>query len=310
MKNILDKGKELVGDLTDTLGTQFTNGLSVMTEVVNGLPIFVSSEKMDAYGSDYDEKHYFVIPFAMSETGFSLHTMRCLPVGALEVNDLPKRRVFHFPSEYYEASLRTYLMASAKDVANANTRNQVSTLESFANDIDSLDTKLTYGMLLVGGIAAVFNPLLGVGIAAKAVTPGVASLLNKYGLRPAGEKMTRASIEKSAREAEQHVLSQFTEANVVKIVNPILQELELALRTSESEHDPLIDPNLADGSIPELDGSRWRELTEKAVWHLYKDVLSSPDQYQEAQLGPEDIRWLKVMFEQFSTRESESRHEF
>lgn len=135
-----------------------------------------------------------------------------------------------------------------------------STLERLADDIDALDTKLTYGMLLIGGLTAIFNPLVGAGIAAKALLPGVGGLINKYGLRPFGQKMSRQQMEK------------------------------------EAEHDPMLPPLFEQGSIPDLENERWRELTEKAIFHVYKDIYADQEQHLNAQLGPEDIRWFKAMF--------------
>jgi hypothetical protein len=122
-------------------------------------------------------------------------------------------------------------------------------------------------------------------------------LLNKYGLRPTGEKLSQYQLDRSIREAEATVTKEFENSNTLRVVNPILQELELALHTTETEHDPLLDPNLADGSIPELDDERWRKLTEVAICHVYKEVYETPDLHKKASLGPEDLRWLKVLFE-------------
>ena len=189
------------------------------------------------------------------------------------------------------------MLQTARQMTQQSEDVGISGLESLANDIDALDTKLTYGMLLVGGVTAIVNPLLGIGIAAKALLPGVSSLTSKYALRPMGEKQTKANIDKATQVAQQQVLHEFHEASTVKVINPILQELELALNTTEAEHDPLFDPNLADGSLPELDSNRWRELTESAIFNVYQDIYYNPKQHKEANLGPEDIRWLKVMFE-------------
>lgn len=297
MKKLLNKGKNIFSSVSDIVTEELTAGLSLVKEVVSGLPVFISSENSSKYDTQYDEKHYFVIPYVKSVTGFSLHTMRCLPVSVPEINNLPKRRVFHFPNEHYEESLRIHMIQVAREQCINQGENKVSTLEQLANNIDAIDNKLTYGMLLVGGVAAIFNPLVGAGIAAKAVLPGIGGLLNKHGLRPAGEKLTKSQIEKEARLAEESVVKEFSESNTIKVVNPILQELELALRTSETQHDPLIDPNLADGSIPELETERWRELTETAVYHVYKDIYENPDIHSEANLGPEDIRWFSIMFQ-------------
>lgn len=298
MQSFLKKGLEAVRSVADKATEELSSGYSIVKEKVNGLPIFVSAEKSDKYNDiQYDEKHYFVIPYELSEYKFALHTMRCLPNAVPEINNLPKRRVFHFPNEHSEEMLKGYMRQSAEEMVRVKSENTPSSLESLANQIDSLDKKLTYGMLLVGGLAAIVNPLLGVGIAAKALLPSVGGLLNKYGLRPTGERFSKHQLEKSIKEAEEHIAKEFEAANTLQVINPILQELELALRTTECQHDPLTGPNLADGSIPELDGERWRELTEVAICHVYKEAYENSSLHKKACLGPEDLRWLKIMFE-------------
>jgi len=298
MQNFLKKGMDAVRSVTDKATEELSSGYSIVKEKVNGLPIFVSAEKSDKYDDiQYDEKHYFVIPFELSEHKFALHTMRCLPNAVPEINNLPKRRVFHFPNEHSEEMLKGYMRQSAEEMVRDRSDGNPSSIESLANQIDSLDKKLTYGMLLVGGLAAIVNPLLGVGIAAKALLPSVGGLLNKYGLRPTGEKLSEYQLDKSIKEAEERISKEFAGANTLQVINPILQELELLLRTTEFQHDPLTGPNLADGSIPELDGERWRELTEVAICHVYKEAYETPSLHKQACLGPEDLRWLKIMFE-------------
>lgn len=73
---------------------------------------------------------------------------------------MPKRRIFHFPNEHAEAGLRHYMLNSADEIMREQAVGQTNSLQSLANDIDALDQKLTYGMLLVGGLAAIANPLL------------------------------------------------------------------------------------------------------------------------------------------------------
>ena len=298
MKDILNKGLASLKSVSSKFSGEFADGYSLVKEKVDGLPIFMSCERSGkAVQTSYDEKHYFVIPFYLSEYKFALHTMRCLPEGVPEVNNLPKRRIFHFPNEHSEIQLKEYMLKSVGEIVREQNEGKLNKLESLANEIDSLDKKLTYGMLLVGGLAAVVNPILGAGIAAKAVLPSFTGLLNKYGLRPSGEKLSEYQVNKAIREAEINVIKQFEESNALQIINPILQELELALRTTECEHDPLTDFNLANGSIPELNGEKWRELTEIAICHVYKEVYEEPNLHKQANLGPEDLRWLKIMFE-------------
>ncbi len=298
MKKYIEQSREALSALSTKVIEEFGSGVTAIKEVVSGLPVFVSAERTNRFETQYDEKHYFVIPYRLSETGFTLHTMRCLPVSVPEINDLPKRRIFHFPNLHYEASLREYMISCEVELSQEKTKKK-HTLESLADDIDVLDKKLTYGLLLVGGVAAFVNPLVGAGIAAKALLPGVAGLIGKYGLRPAGQKMTLAQAQKAAREAEASVIQQFTEASTFKVVNPILQELELALRTTESQHDPLLSPVFDQGKLPELDNERWRDLTESALFHSYRAVYEDAASHERAGLGPEDLRWLGAMFQRF-----------
>ncbi len=296
MNKYLKKGVEAVFKYTDKAYEAITEGVSTVASKVDGLPVFASLEKIEtSQPLLYDEKHYFVIPYHLSPYGFALHTMRCLPDSVPEINNLPKRRIFHFADEAAEYSLQHYMLNSAKEIVVEDKKESKSSLENLANNIDQLDRKLTYGMLLIGGVAAIFNPLVGAGIAAKALLPGAVGLLSKHGIRPIGEKITKIQLESELKKAEKRVEKEFSEASTVKVINPILQELEFTLRTSEEEHDPLLDPNLADGSITELENDDWRNLTEIAICRVYEEVLNSEHKYESAKLGPKDVMWLKTM---------------
>jgi len=295
MKKLFSEGMKSASTFTDKAINEVSQKFSLIKEVVNGIPFFVSSEKTDLFGKkQYDERHYFVIPFMLNDYNIALHSMRCLPNGVPEINALPKRRVFHFPNAHSEALVQKVLIDGMTDSVVENYDPNESTLINLANNIDALDKRLTYGMLFVGGMAALVNPIVGVVIAAKALTPGV-TLLSKYGLRPAGEKSSRSQLASKVKDAETNILKEFKSSSTIQVINPILQELELALNTSEAEHDPLIDFDMSKGTINELDSERWRELTETAIYHMYKEIIATPAMHTEACLGPEDIRWLKVM---------------
>ncbi|BBM01754.1 hypothetical protein [Microbulbifer sp. GL-2] len=296
MKKYLNRSREALDDYSSKVTGNSNSGVKVIQGMIEGLPVLASSERSKKNEMEFDEKHYFVIPYKLSEVGFSLHTMRCLPDKAPEINDLPKRRIFHLPNEYYEGNLRKFMVDSAVDMSREKKENHKNPLVRLADEIDILDRKMTYGMLLVGGVTAIFNPIVGAGLAAKALVPGFGGLVNKFGLRPVGNKIEEFQSNRFVAQAEKGIARQFSEVNTLKVVNPILQELDLALRTSAEQHDPLTDPNLSVGSIPELDGKYWRELTEKAVYHVYKDIYLDKKWARKAQLGPEDLRWFEVLF--------------
>ncbi len=294
MKDFFNKGISRLQATADDALSAVSDKWTLFQETINELPILASLERtQNSALLKYDEKHYFVIPFRLSKVGISFHTMRCLPEGVPEINALAKRRVFHFPNIHAEHQLKELLLAESREKAIARAGEKKHSLEELANDIDKLDKKLTYGMLLVGGAAALVNPIVGAGIAAKALLPGIGSLVNKYGLKPLGQKLTHKELEKQVAEAEKSVLSAFEHSSTLQIINPVLEELELALKTSEFEHDPLVDFDIGKMDVNELDGTRWRELTEKAIYHVYKDYLNDESAWESLALGPEDIRWLR-----------------
>jgi len=298
MKNLIDKSLNFVNTAKSSITNEIYASFSLVKEMVNKLPVFISSEKTSTYGDiKYDEKHYFIVPYRLTEIGVALHTMRCLPGGVPELNDLPKRRVFHFAKETDEILIRNILINEAKEFAENSLQDNISSLESLANDIDSLDKKLTYGMLCIGGLAALVNPVVGAGIAAKALLPGVGGLLSKYTLRPVGEKMTESQLKNEIKTAEDKVIKEFESAETIKVINPILQELELALNTDEQQHDPLIDFNLGKLDLVELDDDRWRELTITVLRNIYLEIIHNKSKHINANLGPEDIRWLNVILD-------------
>jgi len=121
MKKLFEKGLKSVTSIAERTVGEISNKYELVKEVVNKLPVFVSSEKTKKYGGEwYDEKHYFIVPFMLSDVNIVLHTMRCLPEGVPEVNDLPKRRVFHFPNSHSEAMVRHLLLDQAQEYVEAN----------------------------------------------------------------------------------------------------------------------------------------------------------------------------------------------
>lgn len=130
MKTFLQKGIDSARAVVEKTTTEFEHGYSSLKEIVNGLPIFVLVQKSDKYsGSQFDEKHYFVIPYNVSDYGFALHTMRCLPDSVPDINDLPKIRVFHFPNEHSETMLKKYMVEIAHELIIERSDSTPNTLE-------------------------------------------------------------------------------------------------------------------------------------------------------------------------------------
>jgi len=214
---------------------------------------------------------------------------------------LPFLFLFHVPNEHTDALIRELLSKQINDHYKETDPNKQGykgdSFLSLADEIDKIDTKLTHGILLIGGLVAFVNPLVGVTIAAKALIPGIGGMVSKFGLRNIGKKINRREREKEIKKAKKKVLSEFKGTNTKKVVNPILRELELAISTDESEHDPLMDFDFNAIDFVGKDNARLQELTFSAIANTYRDILENKSLWKEASLGPEDIRWLNIINE-------------
>lgn len=301
MKKIVESLRSVTQKGSDTINELVNEGIGYMTGMIGHLPFLASKEVIeDLSDKQFDEKHYFLIPFRVTDAGYTFYSMRVLPDGVPPVNSLPKRRIFHFSNEHGENLAQSLLIKEIHDYyedQNLPTSDAIgSRLVDIANEIDKVDNKLTNGLLVIGGLVAFLNPLVGVGIAAKALIPGVGGALSKYGLRSVGEKLNEKALRDQIKQAEKDIINEFKDSNTLHIVNPILQELEIALDTNEAEHDPSSQFDFSNSGFSK-DSTRLTKLTCTAITNTYKDIQKNTKLYKQASLGPEDIRWLHMIAE-------------
>ena len=272
-------------------------GVGYVTELVGNLRLFGSTTTSNAERK-FDERHYFLVPDSRSEDGHSLVVTRCLPEGVPPINDLPKRRLLHLPHVEGEAMLRALLVrqAQAQELSRpAHGKTMGDRAKEIADYIDVLDDRVFGGVLLVGGLVAIFNPLVGAAIVAKSLIPSLAMLASKYGLRLAEESLNEATIKRKVKQAEQDVLKQFRGSDVEQHVNPILTITERALRTTESEFDPMLElHSLLKSDLP-AEERRLLRLATSAVLDVFDKAIQSPREASKAGLGPEDMRYFKLL---------------
>ena len=224
--------------------------------------------------------------------------MRCLPEGVPPINDLPKRRLFHLPNESAMPTVEHILLTEARATAEKIPTSAGSVgvrLSEIADQIDRIDGKVFNGVLLIGGLVALINPLAGATVAAKALIPSIGILLSKYGLKYASDAANSREMAKRIRAAEKEVLRQFRGSGTESIVNPLLLKLSRAVETSASEYDPILDFNSDVISFGERDRDRLFKLTCQAITNTYGDVIDEPSCWERAKLGPEDIRYLTLL---------------
>lgn len=290
-----DYGQAIWNQTAETLGA----GVGFAQAALGRTFLFGSTENSSSYANDKrDEKHYLLIPDHRQEAKYSLYVLRLLPEGVPPINDLPKHRLFHLPDEHAMPTVEAILLEQARDEAGEEAAPAGNTrLHDLANQIDQLDGKVFNGVLVIGGLVALINPIAGAAIAAKALIPSLGLTLSKYGLRYAGDSYEEKDLEKQVRNAEKEVLSQFRESGTSSLVNPLLRQLDQALATDEYEFDPVMEFDRESLDFPEEDRDRFFKLTCTAISNAYEDVVDRPEKHAEADLGPEDIRFLNLLRE-------------
>ncbi len=272
-------------------------GVGYVTELVGSLRFFGSTTEVDA-NIQFDERHYFLVPDSRNAEGYSLVVTRCLPEGVPPINELPKRRILHLPNDEADLMLRTLLIrqAQADELARpSDGKTMAVRARELANYIDALDERVFGGVLLIGGLVGIFNPLAGAAIAAKTLLPSLGLLASKYGLRVAEESLSHADMQKRAKQAEKDVLRQFRATDVDQYTNPVLRILERATRTTEEEFDSMLELHEQLASESTEHERRWLRLAAAAVLDVFDADLKSKRGLEKAGLGPEDLRFMQLL---------------
>lgn len=272
-------------------------GVGYVTELVGNLRLF-GSTATSSTDQKSDERHYFLVPDTRSEDGYSLVVTRCLPEGVPPINDLPKRRVLHLPHVEADAMLRSLLIRQAQAVELSKptqAKSMGDRARELADYIDALDDRVFGGVLLIGGLVAIFNPVAGAAIAAKSLIPSLGMLASKYGLRVAEESLNQADMKRKVKQAEKDVLSQFRDSHAEQQVNAILTITERALRTTEDEFDPMFELHTLLQSKIADEQRRMFRLASSAVLDVFDTAMRSTREANKAGLGPEDLRYLELL---------------
>ena len=273
------------------------DGVGFLKTSIGSIPIFSGTKVYVAeIGMGADETHYFLIPFRAVERGYAIATMRVLPEGTGPENDLPKHRIFHLPHGVEIESLEQFLREDLADqhaASEGGGSELADRLEAVAEEIDKKSNVVTGGLLLIGGAVAIANPLVGVGIAAKALIPGVGAVLSREGLKKFGDVLRKKRAgdieEKADKKAAREVKRMRPEVHE----NQLLSRLEEAVSTTDRAFDPathVIDSPAGPAAM------RVRSITAEAVLNTYRDILDGDaEAAQEARLDAPDLAWLRSL---------------
>jgi hypothetical protein len=245
-----------------------SSGLAYLQSSIGSLRLFSSTRVETAVGNPaQDETHYFLIS---TPSGYVLAERRRLPPGVGTVNSLPKVRIFHVHDIAGVAVLEAELLgvlAKQKLQGPGFEHDIAKRLEIIGEEIDRQSFWVTGGLVLVGGAVAVANPLLGIGIAAKALLPEIGSKLTKAGLGVAADSMRRMGQswrERTARKGAQHDIKRLRPQVTIDPVLRFIDELVA--------HKGALDPQLYElEKLPQW----WRERDQRLTMSVVAAVLQT-----------------------------------
>lgn len=243
------------------------SGVSFLKSSIGNLPFLAATSADIATGNpERDETHYFLVPEPGQEGGFILAERRRLPEGTGSVNSLPKVRVFHVHDpaaiEVLEQRLAGKIGSERLSEPGGIDRDLVARLESLGEEIDKQSHWVTGGLIVIGGVVAVANPLLGIGIAAHAILPELGAKLAKFGFGTAADVMKRMGDSWRSSVAKRAGAAEVKRMKAELVIDPVLVHLDRMVACELKD-----DPYLA-----ELDGlpEWWRSRDQR----LSMDVVS------------------------------------
>lgn len=238
----------------------------LLPSMMGSLRLFSSTQVDAAKGNPaQDETHYFLVP---TNDGYVLAERRRLPDGVGTVNSLPKVRIFHV----HDLAGVTVLEEQLLGKLSAAQRQQpgwdadlAKRLETIGEEIDQQSFWVTGGLAVIGGAVAMANPLLGIGIAAKALLPGLVSKITKMGLHTVADSVRSLGDSWRDRSARNKAESEIKRLKPQIVVDPVLQ---------------FMDRQVAIGAPAEPDMSElehlpdwWRDRDQRLTMSIVSDVL-------------------------------------
>ena len=222
----MEKWKEAPGALFE----QGKKGFEFLRSSIGSLPFFAATSVDSAGGNpERDETHYFLVPDPGADGGFGLAERRRLPEGVGTVNSLPKVRVFHFHDVAGVAVLEEKLLgkiATERSAQADSDSDLAERMENLGEEIDRKSNWVTGGLIVVGGVVAVANPLLGVGIAVQALLPELGSKLTKFGLGAAADKLRKIGANRREEKARKEAASEVKAMKPELLEDPVLRFLD------------------------------------------------------------------------------------
>lgn len=268
------KGAKSAAEVTEALARE---GMNSVETGLRGMGLCRSLSALSVAELERDETHYLLIPspsLRKEVVEFSLFSKRVIPEGYGVNNSLPKERVFHLSDLSVEERLRSQLKDSlvlaGMDNADRGALDFADRLELLAQEVDQETEKVSGGILIVGGLTTLINPVAGIGMMASGVLPRIGGKLARSGASLAGDQLRGWSEKTGLKRLERKAESEIKRLKPQIFINPVLKRLEALLSNAEDSGDPLLEGYEPVRHFPQM---RYLQVTIEALAEVYRDEL-------------------------------------
>ncbi|MDA7929420.1 hypothetical protein N9B63_01115 [Akkermansiaceae bacterium] len=274
MKKLWNTVVQSAEDLQKTAGRLLDGGMKFFRSKLGTLPLLSSGTAF--VGGVRDETHHFLVPTFQEEGNYALYRIRSLPNGVGPENDLPKARIFQLPAsgtKNHLINLLTHELTDEQFKGIDPDSPLVDRLETIADEIDYQSNLVSGGLVIIGGAIAIANPLLGAGIAAKSLLPGLGAKLTTHGVKHASDWL-RERRKKAAKTKAQTSARKEANAGTPEIrQHPLLSILEKTIHDRNGYFDHVMESRNLWDDPTQLNNLRLR-IQAIGVVHENRKALS------------------------------------
>jgi hypothetical protein len=274
VSDISDKSIEIYDSTTDTIKKTSSSLYDNLKSIEFSKMISIGSSETTAF----DTTHYFLIPDLNNAEDFTLHTYRELPFNVINESKLEKRKIFHLPNEEYFQLLKNKVLEENKNnnikESDDHTTITLSVLKNVSNSIDTTNNVLSNGLLLVGVVACVANPIVGIAVIGSSFMPSLLSDAISGSLKGITAKLDLSSYNQMNKNAEEKAVKELEEVTPTLQVNSVLSKFYKSIK------DENFEPNLEVNDESEL-----LELTLKVVKPVYDPIINDKSFFNKKQVN-------------------------
>lgn len=290
MNDLLKRLADRASDAGALARSITASGVQSVSEVFGITRIFGALTATSAEQAEYDETHYILVPLLGVQRRYAVYTKRILPPDTGATNSLPKARIFHVPDEtgrkLIEQELVENLVIERIDPKSSSSE-FADTLEKVADQIDKETSKISGGLLLVGGAVACVNPVLGVGIAVNGLLPSIGAKASKASAEYVGGKLRNWNRSSSESKLRKSASEEVRRLKPTIYPNPILRSLDAIATNPRTDFDPAFDRR---NWFDQFESFHYYTATAEAIHEVYQGWFESIDlgAYQASH-----IQWIR-----------------